>query len=88
MSLLEAMAAGLPVIVSNRCGLHTQIHRNECGVVVQPTVDSLLPALAMMENPDLRVHYGHNSRDLVFGSYTWSNIASNFETLLQSLIPQ
>lgn len=86
IALLEAMASGLPIVLSARCGLHQEIRRKNCGLVVQPTAESVAAAMATMEDTAARSTYGKNSRDLILAEYTWPKIAEGLEQLMRSRI--
>jgi glycosyltransferase involved in cell wall biosynthesis len=45
MSVLEAMSVGLPVVVTNDCGLASLVEQSRCGIVADPTVSALVKAV-------------------------------------------
>jgi len=45
MSVLEAMSVGLPVVVTDDCGLAPLVERSGCGIVTAPTVSALVAAV-------------------------------------------
>jgi glycosyltransferase involved in cell wall biosynthesis len=45
VAAVEAMGAGLPVVVSDQVGIHREISRAEAGLVVECSIDSLATAL-------------------------------------------
>ena len=45
MSVLEAMSVGLPVVVTNDCGLATVVERRRSGIVTEPEVPALVAAV-------------------------------------------
>jgi glycosyltransferase involved in cell wall biosynthesis len=75
IALLEAMYAGLPVIVTNRVGLSTRIAKEQCGFVINRDEKELVDALQRMANSDLRAEMGKRSRQLIATEYTWDIIA-------------
>lgn len=86
ISLLEAMATGLPIVLSNRCGLHREIERKDCGVVVQPTVESVVAAMAAMEDSAVRAIHGKKARDLAMLDFAWTRIAEGLDKLMRSTL--
>ena len=82
IALLEAMASGLPVILSDRAGLHTTVAAKRCGVIVSPAVTSILPALRTMMDEQKRKMFGESSRGVILSEYTWENIVQKLERLL------
>jgi glycosyltransferase involved in cell wall biosynthesis len=45
MSVLEAMSVGLPVVVTNDCGLASLVEQSRCGIVADPAVSALVKAV-------------------------------------------
>jgi glycosyltransferase involved in cell wall biosynthesis len=45
MSLLEAMSVGLPVVVTNDCGLAPMVEQSRSGIVTDPAVPALVAAV-------------------------------------------
>lgn len=46
MAVLEAMSVGLPVVVTNECGLAPMVRETNCGVVAEPEIPALAAATA------------------------------------------
>jgi glycosyltransferase involved in cell wall biosynthesis len=82
IALLEAMASELPVILSDRAGLHRQVARHGCGVVVGPEIASTAAAMRQMLDCGIRSRCGAAGRKLVMAEHTWPVIAAKLETLL------
>jgi glycosyltransferase involved in cell wall biosynthesis len=63
VAVVEAMGAGLPVVVSDQIGIHHQIAAAEAGIVVECSVEQLESALAkLIEDAPLRAAMGENAR--------------------------
>lgn len=45
MSVLEAMSVGLPVVVTNDCGLAPMVEQSRSGIVTDPAVPALAAAV-------------------------------------------
>ncbi|MDH6196213.1 glycosyltransferase involved in cell wall biosynthesis [Mycobacterium frederiksbergense] len=45
MSVLEAMSVGLPVVVTNDCGLAPMVEESRSGIATEPTVTALVAAI-------------------------------------------
>lgn len=84
-SALEAMAYGLPVILSNRGGNRDLVEGN--GILVDPDhVESLRDALQyMIDHPEERREMGARSRQIVEERYAMAKVVRKYEGLYQSL---
>ena len=49
-SLIESLAAGKPVLVSNRVGISNMIEEERCGVVFEPDPESLIKAVSELRS--------------------------------------
>lgn len=59
IAAVEAMAAGLPVIVTDRVGIHPEIAASGAGIVIQPDEESLAFAIEeLIDNPAARREMG------------------------------
>ena len=76
ISVLEAMAVGLPVIVSEQCNL-PEVAELDAGWVIPATVDSLQDALeAVLENsPGANAAIGERGRNFITRRYNWSRVS-------------
>lgn len=64
MTVLEAMSAGLPVVVTDTCGVSTLIEEHKCGIVTDDSTEALSSAiLSLLENPDEAALMGNRGRD-------------------------
>jgi glycosyltransferase involved in cell wall biosynthesis len=46
MAVIEAMACGIPIIISNRVGVHREVERSKAGLVIRPDSGELYNAMA------------------------------------------
>lgn len=86
-ALMEAMAAGLPVVATRAGGVETLIHQGETGLLV-PTADSHALAeaiLTLLNDQALRLHVRTAARALMETSYSRSLMCQRFESMLQRL---
>ena len=85
-ALLEALAAGLPVVISEQCNF-PEVAEHGAGVVAQNSDREVTGAIcAFLEDERYRVEAGRNGRQMVMQRYTWSAIASAFVRLYSSAI--
>jgi glycosyltransferase involved in cell wall biosynthesis len=71
IAVVEAMAAGLPVVVSDQVGIHGEIADAAAGLVVRCEVKALTQALLrLLNDADLRLLLGRNGRQLAATKYS------------------
>ncbi len=76
MAVIEAMACGLPVIVTDRVALHEELSRHGCGIVVEPTVSSLAEGMrAFFADGQQRQRLSENARAFVRARYDIAAVA-------------
>lgn len=87
ISIVEAMAAGCPVIVSDRVGVATEISNAAAGLVVKLDQSALTRAIAYILGDELIAKkMGENGRALAIRSFTWPNIAARVLEMYQDAI--
>jgi len=87
--VLEAMAAGLPVIATNIEGINELIAHNENGLLFRDgSVGELTRYLeSLSKDAKLRAELGRKARRfIVERNLSWSNTASRYSELYSSLI--
>ena len=85
MAALEAMGAGLPVILSPGCNL-PEIEPAGAGLQVEPEVEALGSALRLvLTDTELRLRMGAAARALVDSRFTWSQVAGQMEAVYAGL---
>ena len=89
IAVAEAMAAGLPVVVTPDIQISPEIAAEPAGLVVVGEVEPLAGAIAqLIDSPDLRSQLGENGKRLVSRRYCWSVIAQNIATAYAATIEQ
>ncbi|RJQ43497.1 MAG: glycosyltransferase [Nitrospiraceae bacterium] len=87
MAVIEAMACGLPVIISDQVGIYREVINAEAGVVISPDATELAKALAnMLDDPDNNIKFKENSRKLVSERFTWDKISGQMMQIYESMI--
>ncbi len=76
MSVLEALSAGLPVIVTNSCGLADEIDSGGVGIVVSNGVDDLADAIRrLLADSALRLKMGERAKALAEQKFSMAAVA-------------
>jgi glycosyltransferase involved in cell wall biosynthesis len=79
IAVVEAMAAGLPVIVSDQVNIHGEIATARAGGVVPTNADALATEISRwLDDSELRRHAGARARDFARSHYDWQAIASRW----------
>jgi len=86
ISLIEAMAAGLPVVGTNVDGIRDLIIPNKNGFLVeQGDVEGLKKALLLLlQDESMRRSMGQESRNLAFSSYSLDRCVQDYQNLFLS----
>ncbi|NDJ76123.1 MAG: glycosyltransferase [Chloroflexi bacterium] len=79
MAVLEALACGLPVLLTPGCNFPEVVEAG-VGVVVERTVDALRDALVpLLTDADRRARMGRLARGLVAARYTWPQVVAQMD---------
>jgi glycosyltransferase involved in cell wall biosynthesis len=80
MSVLEAMSVGVPVIVTDTCGLAPLIAENACGAVTNGTVSELTAAMsALLADPPTLRTAGENAFRTVRATSGMASVAQTLD---------
>ena len=87
MAITEAMAAGLPVVITSECNFNA-VEQYHAGISVR---DGDMKAFvcqvaALLSNPGARHSLGHNGQKLVREQFTWEATAEKLEGLYKALV--
>lgn len=87
LSVAEAMAAGCPVIISDRVHIFPAILKAGAGLVGPPTVEAFSGMLKkLISDEALRKRMGENGRALVFREYTWEKVAGDMTAVYEDIL--
>lgn len=89
MSILEAMASGLPIVASNVGGIPEAVTSGEHGLLVSPgDVVGLIAALdSLLSNIDLRERMGVQAHENVRRLFSHEQVFSQIELIYSRLVP-
>lgn len=86
VSVVEAMAAGVPVVLSRGVAIHQEVTDARAGLVVPRTPAAVASAiLRLLKDPIERRRLGWNGRRLVETAFTWPSIAMQLEQMYQAV---
>jgi glycosyltransferase involved in cell wall biosynthesis len=75
MTVAEAMACGLPVVISDQVNIHADVTHSGAGLVTRCNVDEVTEAMdVLLKDPALRVNMGEAGRSFVQATYTWPRV--------------
>jgi glycosyltransferase involved in cell wall biosynthesis len=87
VAVAEAMAAGLPVIITPDIQIAPDIARAKAGLVVEGEVETLSAAIAQLLNsPELRQQLGENGRRFAQSHYSWDAIAQQLAAAYTAIL--
>ena len=87
VAVAEAMAAGLPVVVTPGVQIAPEIAAAQAGLVVEGEVDTLSAAIAqLLTSPDLRHQLGENGKRLASSRYSWEAIAQQLAEAYTAIV--
>jgi len=86
ITVLEALACGIPVIVTDRCGLADLIN-DQAGLVVSYSKEQLRSALRrMLDDDKMRLQFGERGKLLVSEKFNWEKIAEQVEIVYKEIL--
>jgi glycosyltransferase involved in cell wall biosynthesis len=87
IAVAEAMAAGVPVIVTPGVQIAPDIAEANAGLVVEGNVEALVRAVqALLMSPNYRDELGENGKHLVRYRYSWNAIAQNLTAVYTAIL--
>jgi glycosyltransferase involved in cell wall biosynthesis len=88
LAIVEALACGVPVAISDRVNIWREIAAVGAGVVAPPTVDDVAQQIeTLAADPARAAEMGGRGRTLVTERFSWGKIARDLETVYRSLAP-
>lgn len=86
ISILEAMASGLPVIITKPCNF-PEVEEQNAGIVINPNVSELEDAMSkLLANTEIRQNMGKNGKKLIMDKYNWGTISDKMLNLYNDVL--
>jgi glycosyltransferase involved in cell wall biosynthesis len=87
LAVVEAMAAGLPVIISDQVNIWREVHEFGAGKIIPCDPDPLAHVIMeLLEDPVLAKNIGQRGIALVRARYQWENIAKLLEVAYSNIL--
>lgn len=87
MAVLEAMSVGLPVVVSNDCGLAATVDRAACGIVTAPTVGAMADAVRhLLTDRNRAREMGERGRSIARSEFGMDGVVAQLSATYTDLI--
>ncbi len=88
MAVVEAMACGTPVVISDKVGIHKEVREHRAGIVVRPDAESVYNGIkTILDNTNLAQELSINGKELVENQYNIDKVADMmikvYEEILQ-----
>jgi glycosyltransferase involved in cell wall biosynthesis len=89
VAVLEAMAVGLPVVVTPGVALASVVEQNQLGYVAELDTVAIASSLQhCLNHPQITKKMGDRARQLVREQYTWERNASNLSKVYTAILKQ
>jgi len=87
MAIAEAMAAGLPVIASDRCGMPYMVHEGQTGFLIDPeSAEQIADRLAMLiDSPQRSRQMGQTGREVARERFHPETVARKTRAVYESI---
>jgi glycosyltransferase involved in cell wall biosynthesis len=87
IAVAEAMAAGIPVVISDRVDLHPAVQEAAAGWITPCNQEELTNTLeTALTHPEIRQQRGKNARDLVLNKYSWDAISEQMLSVYKNFV--
>ena len=84
MTVLEAMALGVPTIVTEGIHIRELLERHRAAMVVLPNPQSIAAGIVkLLDKPDLATQLSENGRRLIANELTIDKVVTRLETIYQ-----
>jgi len=87
IAVVEAMACGIPVVISDKVGVSREIERNRAGIIVKTDPESLFIGIkSLLDNEELRREVAKNGESLVEEYYDIDKVADMMIKTYQEVV--
>ncbi len=87
MAAVEAMACGIPVVISNKVGIYREVEKNKAGIVVDTTAEDVYRGIKLLlDNAHIRNETAKNGRRLVEEYYDINKVADKMIEVYEEIL--
>ena len=87
VAVMEAMASGTPVVVSDQVGIHGEIDEAGAGLVTTLEPADVAGAIGrLLDDPDAAERMGRAGEALAARRYSWERVATDVEALYEEVV--
>lgn len=87
MAVVEAMACGIPVIISNQVGIHTKVEENRAGLVTECDAGSVYRCMKLiLDDNNLAKKLSENGKRLVSNYYRMDRVSDMMLDLFEKTV--
>ena len=89
VAVMEAMASGTPVVVSDEVGMHREVAEAGAGLVTTLDPADVAGAIGrVLDDPDAAARMGRAGEALAARRYSWERVATDVEALYEEVVGQ
>lgn len=87
LAVVEAMSVGLPIVITDKVGIHEEVSRERAGFVVSENREELSRAVAaLLDSATLRETMGRAGRLLAETKFSWEHGASELGRIYEDIL--
>ncbi len=87
MAVVEAIACGLPIVISNRVGIYKEVARSKAGMIIETDAEQLAEAMAnLLDDPDTCKEMGENGLKLVKERFCLDKVAERMIDVYKGIL--
>lgn len=87
LTIIEALAQGVPVVTCADGGLASFIRRHRCGLIADVTAASFAAAIGqLLENPAMAADFGDRGRQAVRSEFSLDDVGKDLEDIYSSVL--
>ncbi len=88
-AVLEAMAVGLPIVITDKCGITDEVVNNNTGLIVQTNIESVYEGMKkLLENESLRKTISENGRRLAREYYNIEKVVDKMIEMYEEALKE